>query len=457
MNLYIKNIIPFLFVLVFSCSVYSQSKHPRIPYEPLEFIGLDYLWYEQLHSDAKESDICDGYNNYKNAPLNIDPIIHNDRIYFVWSIKDALSTEYGVRIECRSLDNGKVVWYQEYELPDNEKLEYARFLSIEDDKLVYIGLKRVTDYLEDGLADFFYTSLDTRMVYRTFDLENGDEIERIEPDMDDQTLEVLTANILTDRQYAYFNFDGNNIRYTCRHQKYPTDSIITFSLNKDGRRISQVDTIITSEFLQVNCKMQRIENDYNFEVREYREDSTGSIIFNTYNSAMELVESVEADTLGIIDNWLGLLNVNEDRVVLSNLVVNSPFEVKQYEIGLYERSGALIKQGSLVGLDDYLDHFEPINWETGEDIYLIATAYRISSPFEGSILSNFMDILKSNDSGSFDIVKRYELENGLRYPQVLKVTSLSKGRFLLNLWETNIFQNGSIFEVDWHANPNSEP
>ncbi|MBK9734917.1 MAG: hypothetical protein IPO92_08110, partial [Saprospiraceae bacterium] len=78
---------------------------------------------------------------------------------------------------------------------------------------------------------------------------------------------------------------------------------------------------------------------------------------------------------------------------------------------IYNLDGKLLNSVSLDPELNYINNFSIVHWENGRDIFLLASG--LDKDVFGLYFS-FLDVLKSNINGGFDMVRRFIPKEKLR-------------------------------------------
>jgi hypothetical protein len=423
----------FVFIGFIICNkTIAQSKHPLIPYEQLKFRNLVPLWYETSIFKNMIGDSCDGYNflryNYQSIP-----IIDGNFIYQNFILKGIKDIALGSVIEKRSLSDGKLIWQAFYNLTNNDRQEAPKRIFInENGNIEIIGLKRIAKY---GMADpsFLAAGSDKmKMTRRIYDSQSGNLIYNYQPDLNDANIVNLFYGYEHLRKSSSrLDIIDNKIIYRETYSFGPPTydfRCLQFELDTLGSRVSKIDTFIPLQ-VQSSHNIERLNDSTLMKISGI--DNTEEIFIQYLDKNFKETEKKLVESCGFVNNF-ELLKANKDRFLGCNRV---PLSFRStYEFVLYSTTGKLLKKAMLDDLGNYAHNFATLYWEEGNDIFLVGSA---STNDENGNYVNAIDILKSNDNGGFDIVKRITLVDVIRATAVVDVQRLSNGDFLLYLYETS--------------------
>ena len=86
-------------------SINAQTQLPEVPYQKMNYMGLNPIWYETCQDSTFVTNKIDGYNHFR--PGFATPLIVGDFIYSSQSINETNSPLFGTYIDCREISTGK--------------------------------------------------------------------------------------------------------------------------------------------------------------------------------------------------------------------------------------------------------------------------------------------------------------------------------------------------------------
>lgn len=291
------------------------------------------------------------------------------------------------------------------------------------------------------------------MTCRIIDPYSGSLIEEFMPDFDNDLCEIVTYINFDTHVNVYYFYDGEKVRYIEKYDALPS-STRSFDLNKQGIRITEADTVVREnddfqkyfDIMPTSDGLLRVHGERNAD---------GEIYFDYYSNDYELQNRIIADTF-TSSPQIRMMGVGEDRVLIKSYI-NESMEtgIPLFEVALYDREGHLIKSASLAETSHkYQETFAPIMWEHSSDIYLMATLTE-TVPAPNVVGADFKfssDILKANNNGSFDVVKRITWENAKRGFLPREIMPLEDGSFLIYSREFNTrILEGALLIYDWNS------
>ncbi len=404
-------------------SLFSQIQKPYRPFEKINFQELNSVWYETMFDSLVIDDYLDGYSHFRPAG-NINPIIHDDKIYSAFYI-NTRNGIVGSYIVCRDMISGKIIWKDRYGKLDGQHIEIPTLMFIDNDKLVVYGqIKRDAEYGSNVIPSL----RDLILSKRLYDIVDGTLNLYYHGDFNDPLL-LNTHNETFYLYKVFFYKEQDKVRYI---QPIPTGDLLktkvhSFLLDEQGRALSH-DSLLTNQFF--------------YNISQISEDT---LLIVEVDSAELLFRYVSPDlktyfvnrTDYPFDHYPALIDLKEVSVVDRKLLFynqrNEFYPHNYFEVYVFNFDGSLSHKYDLK--NKYIEDFTPIRWQEKDGLLLAANYEIIGKKRTKSMLQ----VKSFTNESEEKVLKTFVATDTLRSIYSYKVIPIEDGELLVSFSEGAYF------------------
>jgi hypothetical protein len=336
------------------------------------------------------------YNLY-----TIEPLIYGNTIYTILGIKCKHAYPCGFILDARNIETGERYWYKHFDSKMHGRYEMPMKLFINsDNKLELIGL---LSKLKISGDNYFGDDKFTTMTRRVFNLYTGDLIH-----------EHFKLNQNSATNLHYYNTSNTDFFIMKNGIRF-----LTYYYSNNGKIIETllIDSLGVGDKNKF-FKYNRIQ-DFNNIVQVNDSILLGIAGPNIYTDSVTFYffdkdfnhRKIDADPASSYARRFGNIKLFDDRIVL-NAYAGDAFN-ENYEYYIYDLNGKLINKALLDVERRFSINHKPILVQD-DKLYLATLPFTDFFYYYNSI-----DILRSNEKGTFDIVFRIFYKDLTRYSAVV--------------------------------------
>ncbi|MEZ4910905.1 MAG: T9SS type A sorting domain-containing protein [Saprospiraceae bacterium] len=392
-------LIIFTFVLfLFSSVVCAQTEYlPVRPYEPIQFTGIQPVWYHTIKDTTPNKGDGNGYN-FLNFSMRCRPEVKDNYLYTSYQTSSRGDVA-GSYLEKRDILSGEVTWQYLYGLNDVKYPEVARSIIFVEDSVRLLSWKA-----KDTLGTwppFVLAGIDVTLTERSFSNENGALGAYFSTTKGDSTVHKFTANPLFRNKVEYILKDPDTDGYRCIYHEHLTNPkyVLSVPIDRYGRENGTTDTISTELLTSFYALSQE----------------GGKVLINRLvNGQMHLTLYADARLSTAVDDWvLEDFNTKDFSYIMDidgeNTIWTHNPNTNDEVISVYHR-GVLI---SRVSVPPYY-HYNSFAFVDGQPIGVSGYDF----------ISNRQDVVCIQDN-QFKVKQSLVSEDTLRYLLVFNVTPVN--------------------------------
>ncbi len=302
-----KNRMLIVLGLAMNVSLFAQF-WPVRPFEPIQLIGFKPQWYRNFYDPASVG-VYDGYNQFRRP--QILKVVNSQFAYVTFLNQETIGLS-GFHIEKVNIDDGSMVWRQQYGYPVGDFTEALRdFYVNPDGNIEMLSQQFPEPYVSQQAASFTDRAI---LVYRVIDGNTGSILEESRGDANnpDTFLSYFSFTSRFDAS-SFFRLDKNryeywDLFYKSKGPSYWIRSIVS-STSKKNNIVS--DSVLVSAHPILIPPIRISENEY--IVLEFELSQNNRLILRHFDRELKLIGQDTTAELGrgLLD--LYLLNYNPDR------------------------------------------------------------------------------------------------------------------------------------------------
>jgi len=431
-----------LFPILFSFHfTQAQYLHPKVPYEKIHYDGLNPDWYETTYDPTAVTDSFDGYNHLRDTYGAKELIFENIIITPFYTSKVGTNGSF---IECRSIDDGKLLWQHKFTIDSVDHVELIAHMYVNTEKqLVVFSHKERKPYVKYDYQFYFKDMILTKRVY---DLYSGKLLSYFHRSYDDpDAYRTITSfhNIGSSILYKENKFLRYLEKISIGNSVYLTSCL----LDETGVKISEIDTIKMENYT-INRNTFNLTEDTIIDIQANR--ITHQLIFSFLSPDLITYSKVVTDSLPIDITNIRLLKVSSDgdKLLFVNFIKNgTSFD---QEVIILNKKGKIKKY---VFLPAYAAAFHILEWEdNSQDIIIVDKLNTIVNNTAMSLLR----VLKLREGYDKEVIKYFTADNFLRWAGPLASHKLANNKYYLKMFESAFKYGTVIYFPDEHASAYSQ-
>lgn len=396
-----------LFITSYS-SLYCQLKSPVRPFEKIRFEGLQPIWHTTFYDTIFTDQGGDGYNRKILIGSEVQPLLHENFLYIAIH-ENGAEEIFGSYIHKINLSTGEIIWSDYFGLPKDTNQEIARLMYINDG-----GDLEIISQLKSDPYGFAYSLLNNKnMLFtrRIYNKETGSLLEWNRPNNND-TLQL--RSVYTMSQYSGEVIKkGDELLYIQRilqQGKTTQDYSFTKSENKIFKK-NENRSIVSNENNVIYLKKIVEDGDNGYIIPEINIERNKLILKHIDDSFQQknVFESIETPTELM---YLHKVNESEEKILFFNFPRDAePTDgFVPMELRIYNFEANLLHTYEIP--KKYSANFCILDWRSDNEIVIAGSNFFTDG---NKVVENSLDILKSNSSGEFELVKSFQSTDSLRF------------------------------------------
>lgn len=439
------------YLISFSCFFITfsiNSQLPVRPYEKLELIGVQPIWYETSFDSSLINENCDGYNNLYNW-TPIKPLVNNNFVYTIREINTTNNTSEGAYIEKRSLLDGKLMWSILYDSRNlfYQEVPFKMYIN-EEGFLIVHGFRRRAD--DQSFFPFLTTpTVHCHLTYRKIDIIKGEIKEFYTPEENDSKAASVIASYERNSFFGDLFLMENKDEFLYWERRIPpvTNPVQTIrfqKVDKFGHALSEVDSVILGRINVVVNLMQKTLDTFLYVHMNVADQK---LILYYLNTDFEIMDSVILNSFPIaLQNNLFIAEYkHSQKIWIRSFIFNG--EAYTVHNVLYDMFGNIIDY--VVLKNNKRDFFESMVDETTNKILGMKVRY------DENPLRPRMDLFISDQNGGLDIKASWESQDTFRLGYLQDIQRVGTDKVLIELYESSIYQTASFYLYDNNARASS--
>ena len=421
--------------------IQAQYLHPAVPYEKIHYEGLNPDWYETTYDPTAVTDSFDGYNHLRWT-YNVPELRYeNLMITPQYSYKVGLNGSF---IECRSIDDGSLLWQQKFTIDSVDHVELIAHMYVNTDRqLVVYSHKERKPYVKYEFQFFFKDMILTKRVY---DLNTGALVSYFHRDYDDTDAFKTVTSFHTIGGSLLFN-ENKLLRYIEKISIGNSVYMKSCLLDETGARVSKIDSILVENFTILNYTVV-LHKDTILDIQSNR--NTHQLIFRYLSPDLKLYHEVVTDSLPYDITYITYKQLSSDGSKFLFHNYNETDDGYQQEVMVFDKKGKIIKYKFL---PSYAAAFHVLEWEDiDRDIIIMDKLNAVVNDTAMSLLR----VLKLREGQDKEVIKYFKADNFLRWAGPLSSHKLPNNKYYLRMFESAFKSGTVIYFPDEHASAYSQ-
>ncbi len=417
----------------------SQIKFPEVPYEKIEYVGLNPIWYETCQDTAFVTNKIDGYNHFR--PGFARPLIVGEYIYSSQSINETNSPLFGTYIDCRELATGKLIWQEEFSVRKSGNYEVVRMIEMnEQNQLIVTGQLKKRGTNEPNLVVFHD---DMILFTRTYVAATGELLDFTHRALDDEDAFLMSTSIYRQAKHSYLFRENDLLRYIASVNINDTFYLRSLLLDDTGKKLGD-ESLLKFKFTTHYSNLIQLAPDTFIHVEIKFSDST--LLFRHLTADLQEFASYTTPQIRSTPEFLEFVKLSSDKkkILFEYIDRNDPF-FNFAELMVYDTKGNLIKQAAL---DNYnSNYFEVLKWEDDDDIGFTVLKPDIVKDENNNRIS-IMNVSVYDDENGEYIINTFTSTDAKRYAIPYHTIPLEGDKYFIQLGEQ---RNSTNSEKDYGA------
>ncbi len=437
---YILMKLSFLPLFFYCTMVTAQFLHPRLPFEKIQYAGLNPLWHEASYDAAMNGDSLDGYNQFSPS-FEVDEIYHNDLVFTPYVCRSPYAWAGGY-IECRSVSDGQLKWQQRFNLDNNDHVEIIAMLYVdEDNHLVVLSHKERKPYERADVQFYFKNMILTRRVYN---IATGELLSYFHRGYTDSLAYPTATSFFAKSGSSKFFRENNAFRYIEKFGVGGVRYLKSCLLDDTGALLSTVDTMAVP-YYNLSFNLEQISVDTLLEIELDRNKHL--IYFRYLKPNLDLYYEVVSDSLEIDPTFIKLEKKSSDnsKFLFSNYFKIEGIPNDHSEFLSFDRHANLLKSGRLAFTSPGWHH--PLEWEDRSDQFTMLSREYVEI---NDSLQSTLQVFKLGPNYNREKINTFISTNILRYINVRSSKKVDVDKYYLRFRESAFYGNQVLFS-DIHA------
>lgn len=424
----------------------AQFKPPLRPFEKIQYNGLNPVFHTINFDPTIVGDSTDGYNFFLAKPfVNCNDLIKDDYLFTV-TYRGGITTGNGTYIQKIHLSTGEVVWQTYFGIGSDDRAEYARLLSFNDEgnleviSQVYPG----PPSRESGPTLYGYMLFSKRI----YDQTDGNLLYFEKPDENDKSLLPSLFSLIFS--YNVFMKEGNQVRFFESRWDSITKEVFVYSAlinpkTKISDNIHKTKTKYNTTYF--SHTINKVDDDTYFRIEI--KDTTKQVVFRSFDKELNQIKENISNKLNFrFINSISVVDYNsENQTVLCELYLQSQslFEEDTVHLLVFDLQANLLKSYRVPAI--YTWTYNVLEWSDLDNIKLIA---RQIYYYDDGDCNVALDLL-SSDKDSFNVYKSYFPSDPLRTTGSYYKLYETETHVLLQWRERSLFRGQWYCERDIHS------
>ena len=404
----------------------SQVQLPEVPYEKMEYLLMDPIWYETCTDSTFKTNRMDGYNHFR--PGDVSPIIHNDRIYMTFNINESSDPFYGNYLQCRDLTTGQIIWQYLMGVKESGHQEAIRIVYFDENNRL-----NVISQIKKGIFDSNnnrYFHEDMILSKRIFDAENGELLFSFHRDFNDA--DAYETQFSTDKRakYSYLLPENEYFRYITPTKINDSFFLKSLLLDETGKKIGG-ESLLKFKYTTFYFNLIQIAPDTFIHVEINFVDST--LLFRYLSPDLEEYTTYTTPKLKSRPDALEYVKLSSDKkkILFEYIDRNDPF-FNFVELLVYDTKANLMKRAAL---DNYSsNYFEVLKWEDDDDDGFTVLKPNIVKDENNNRIS-IMNVSIYDDSNAEYIINTFTSTDPKRYAIPYYTIPLNNDKYFIQFGE----------------------
>ncbi len=403
----------------------SQTQLPQVPYQKINYLGLDPLWHETSQDTTFVSNSLDGFNHFRPGYSNT--LIYGDFLYTVLSINETYSVAYGSYLQCRNLTTGKLLWQHELSVRKTGNYEVIRLLEIDNDgNLLVIGQVKSND----SITEQGFTFQENMILFRRkYIPSTGDVLEYFQRNFDDKEAFLMTSSIVRRAKHSYLLREDEMLRYIGSVKINDTNYLRSVLLDNTGKKISE-ESLLKFKYTTYYFNLIQIAPDTFIQVEINYSDST--ILFRHLSPDLQEYATYTTPKLKSRPELLEFVKLSADKkkILFEYIDSNDPF-FNFVELLVYDTKANLIKRAAL---DNYnSNYFEVLKWEEDDKDFTVLKPDIVEDENDERV--SIMNVSTYNDYDGESIINTFTSTDPKRYAVPYNTIPLNENNYLIQFGE----------------------
>ncbi len=404
----------------------SQIQLPEVPYQKINYLGLNPIWYETCQDTAFMTNKIDGYNHFR--PGFARPLIVGDYIYSSQSINETNSPLFGTYIDCRELATGKLIWQEEFSVRKTGNYEVVRMIEMnEQNQLIVTGQLKKRGTNEPNIVIHHD---DLILFTRTYMAATGELLDFTHRDFDDQEAFLMSTSIFRKAKHSYLIRENGLLRYIDAVKVNDTFHLRSVLLDETGKKIGD-ESLLKFKYRTFYFNLIQIAPDTFIHVEINFVDST--LLFRYLSPDLEEYTTYTTPKLKSRPDALEYVKLSSDKkkILFEYIDRNDPF-FNFVELLVYDTKANLMKRAAL---DNYSsNYFEVLKWEDDDDDGFTVLKPNIVKDENNNRIS-IMNVSIYDDSNAEYIINTFTSTDPKRYAIPYYTIPLNNDKYFIQFGE----------------------
>lgn len=432
-------------LLIFSFLIYysilsAQFLHPRMPYERIQYSGLNPLWHETSYDATMNGDSLDGYNQFYTTLRRNDEIFYNDMVIIPSTCRSPYGYS-GAYLECRSIKDGQLLWQQRYSLIENDHVEFLAMMYIdESERLVVIGHKEKVPFRRNEFYNYVQNMVLTKRIYNLY---TGELLSYTHRDYNDPLAFPTADSPLRKSGSSRVFKEHENLRYIESYNESGIRYVKSCLLDHTGALLSNIDTMVVP-YYRLNFNFEQLHPDTLLEVEMNVDERV--LYFRYLSPKLKLYYEIASDTLEFSPANMTLEKISEDKtkILFSNLIQESGSPSEHFELLSFDLKGRKLKSGFM---ENTIQSFHAIEWEDESDKFIV-----VGSEFKeiNDTTRSTFQVYKLGPNKYKERIKEFVSSDPYRSSFVVSCKKVDDSNYYLRLREIAWYGSQILFR-DRHA------
>ncbi len=417
--------------IIILCSLFNlggnaQAQLPKVPYEKIDYIGLNPIWYETCQDTSFVTNKMDGYNHFR--PGFATPLIVGEYIYTSQSINESNSPLFGTYIDCRELATGKLVWQEEFSVRKSGNYEVVRMIEMnEQNELIVTGQLKKRGTNEPNIVIHHD---DLILFTRKYVAATGELLDFSHRDFDDNEAFLMSTSIYRKAKHSYLIREDEMLRYIGSVKLNDTNYLRSVLLDNTGKKIGE-ESLLKFKYTTFYFNLIQIAPDTFIQVEINYSDST--LLFRYLSPDLQEYATYTTPKLKSRPEFLEFVKLSTDKkkILFEYIDRNDPF-FNFVELLVYDTKANLLKRAAL---DNYnSDYFTVMKWEDDDDKGFTVLKPDIVKDENNEWIS-IMIVSTYDDTNGEYIINTFKSTDPLRYAVPYNTIRISDDKYFIQCGE----------------------